>query len=216
MKYINKKEKIIMNKNIKIAKQLIKIAKDLVTQDKGTASQLNNLQNKMPDDAKQLFKQFKEEVHRTIRTASEQSKAQAMIKQGLLKSKGLTGKALKMFLLALVTFVSLHCNIAKADVVKLDNGLKQVVVNTNNSIKIERLDEFVKRLSGYMKKQDAEKFKNAVSKHKALLGDKIKGMKINEFIHQVQSKYNMTMPIENALFDSELDESPAWKEKCSY
>ena len=204
-----------MNKNIKIAKQLIKIAKQLIEDQKASNSQLNKLQDQMDDQTLKLFEQFKQEAeHRVIKLASEQSKAKSMIEQGILKSKSLSGKALKLFLFALVTFVSLHCNVAKADVIKLDNSntLKQVAVNQD--IKTENLDNFVNKLVQSMKKEDAVKFKKAVQDYKKKIGNKIKDMKIQKFIYQVQSKYSMTTIVENALFDSELNQAPIWSMNC--
>ena len=204
-----------MNKNIKIAKQLIKIAKQLIEDQKASNSQLNKLQDQMDDQTLKLFEQFKQEAeHRVIKLASEQSKAKSMIEQGILKSKSLSGKALKLFLFALVTFVSLHCNVAKADVIKLDNSntLKQVAVNQD--IKTENLDNFVNKLVQSMKKEDALKFKKAVQDYKKKIGNKIKDMKIQKFIYQVQSKYSMTTIVENALFDSELNQAPIWSMNC--
>lgn len=188
-----------MNKNIKIAKQLIKIAQQLIEDQKANTSQLNKLQGQMDDHTLQLFKQFKQEVHRIIKTASGQSKAKGMLEQGILKSKNLSGKALKLFLLALVTFVSLHCSITKADVVDLDNSgqLRQVLNyhagNSKNeagekAIQAKNLDKFIDHLCKNMK-GGSDKLRKAVQSYKSQIGeDALKGKTVNDFLYQLQKK----------------------------
>ena len=190
----------MMNKNIKIAKQLIKIAQQLIEDQKASNSQLNKLQGQMDDQTLKLFEQFKQEAeHRVIRLASGQSKAKSMIEQGILKSKSLSGKALKVFLLALVTFVSLHCSVTKADVVDLDNSgqLRQVLDyhagNSKNeegkkTIQAKNLDKFIDHLCKNMK-GGSDKLRKAVQSYKSQIGeDGLKGKTVNDFLYQLQKK----------------------------
>ena len=171
-----------------------------------------------------LFEEFKKEasIQTNIKFASDESKAKKMIKKALEKSKSLSGTALKTFLLATIAFISLHCNIAKADVIDLDNSntlqkISQNMIQNKNTVTSKdfegsNLNITVNHLSKFMNRQDAKKFKESINNY--INKNDISNKKVKQVIYQVMYKTNLRNSIEDALFDSELEDAPIWNENC--
>jgi hypothetical protein len=166
-----------MKQNIKIAKELIKLAKNLIANDIADKNEVEKYENKLDNEALELFEEFKKEasIQTNIKFASDESKAKKMIKKALEKAKSLSGTTLKTFLLATIAFISLYCNIAKADVINLDNSntlqkISQSMKQNKNTVTSKdfegsNLNIAVNHLSKFMNRQDAKKFKESINNY---------------------------------------------------
>lgn len=222
-----------MNRNIKLARTLIKLAKELIIADeldeKATKLQLEKLEDKLDEKSLQLFNEFKKCA--SVRTASNESKARMMIKDALQKSKKLTGKALKTFLLAAIAFISISCGITKAQAMDLDDtgsfrnsiGQEQSVTKTTkvkypNLQKYQNLKTCCNILSNNMSSSKyRSQFLKAVDNYCSK--NNVSNMKVNDVIKKIQkTNKNLSNAIDEADFKIEDDYGnggiESWNDTC--